>query len=280
MSTMANAGMKKSSRRVVFVLLLGVAFSILWPLWLIGTAALRPNVEYLRDPFGFPTSATFDNFRKLLDVYGVGQAFMNSLLVVSIALVLQLSLATFAGYALAKYPVPGARFITGSFVAVMLIPGQVLIIPIYLLLSRLGLVGEFPGLILVYVATGLPFAVFFLALSFRGIPQEVMEAAKIDGAGFFRTFWSVVLPMGVSGVATVAVLQFLGMWNELIFAFILLPDNDKTLLTPALAKIGGKFVTDQTLVSAGLLVTASVPILLLVVASNYIMRGLSAGFSR
>lgn len=276
----SNATMKKSSRGIVFVLLLGVAFSILWPLWLIGTAALRTNEDYLRNPFGLPSDFTFENFFRLLDTYGIGQAFLNSLMVVMIAMVIQLSIATFAGYALAKYPVPGSKLIIGSFVAVMLIPGQVLIIPIYLLLSKFGLVGEFPGLIIVYVATGLPFCVFFLALSFRGVPNEVMEAAKIDGAGFFRTFFSVVLPMGVSGVATVAVLQFLGMWNELIFAFILLPDDSKTLLTPALAEIGGKFVRDQTLVSAGLLVTAAVPILLLIVASKYIMQGLSAGFSR
>ncbi len=275
-----NATMKRSSRALVFVMLVGVAFSILWPLWLIGTAALRTNTDYLRNPFGLPGELTFENFRRLLDTYGIGQAFLNSLMVVCIAMVIQLAIATFAGYGLAKYPVPGSKFIIGGFVAVMLIPGQVLIIPIYLLLSKFGLVGDFPGLIIVYVATGLPFCVFFLALSFRGVPNEVMEAAKIDGAGFFRTFFSIVLPMGVSGVATVAVLQFLGMWNELIFAFILLPDDNKTLLTPALAEIGGKFVRDQTLVSAGLLVTAAVPIILLIVASKYIMQGLSAGFSR
>ena len=145
----SNATMKKSSRGIVFVLLLGVAFSILWPLWLIGTAALRTNEDYLRNPFGLPSDFTFENFFRLLDTYGIGQAFLNSLMVVMIAMVIQLSIATFAGYALAKYPVPGSKFIIGSFVAVMLIPGQVLIIPIYLLLSKFGLVGEFPGLIIV-----------------------------------------------------------------------------------------------------------------------------------
>ena len=93
----------------------------------------------------------------------------------------------------------------------MLVPGPVLIIPIYLLLSRLGLVGDYWGLILVYVAGGLPFSVFFLSLSFRGIPDEVIESARIDGAGFLRTVWSIILPMGSSAIATLAVLQFLAV---------------------------------------------------------------------
>jgi raffinose/stachyose/melibiose transport system permease protein len=176
--------------------------------------------------------------------------------------------------------VPGVKYINAAFVSVMLIPSQVLIIPVYLLLSRIHLVGEFSGLILVYVATGLPFSVFFLTLIFKGIPDELIEAGRIDGAGFFRTFFSIVVPMGSSGIATLAVLQFLAMWNELLFAYILLPDNTKTLLTPALTQIGSKFVSDQPLVSAGLLVTALPPILLLVFASKYLMQSLAAGVSR
>jgi ABC-type glycerol-3-phosphate transport system permease component len=156
----------------------------------------------------------------------------------------------------------------------------VLIIPIYLVLARLGVVGDYSGLILVYVATGLPFAIFFLTLTFRAIPDEVLEAARVDGAGYFRTLWSIVGPMGASGLATLAVLQFLGAWNELIFALILIPDEKLKLLTPVLASIGRRFVTDQPLTSAGLFITALVPLLLLAFASKYIMQGLQVGLSR
>jgi len=148
------------------------------------------------------------------------------------------------------------------------------------MLAPLELGGTYTGLIFVYVATGLPFATFFLPLSLRRIPDEVIEAARIDGAGFFRTFWSVIMPMGSSGLATLAVLQFLGAWNELIFAFILIPDQSMRLLTPQLASIGTRFLTDQPLVSAGLFITASVPLILLIFASKYIMQGLQVGVSR
>ncbi len=264
----------------IFIVLVLVAATIIYPLYFVIITSLRPNADYLQDPFGLPGEWTLSNYIGLVDFYGIGQAFLNSLLVSSLAVVLVLILASFAGYALAKLPVPGAKYITSTFVSVMLIPAPVLIIPVYLMLARLELVGTYPGLILVYVATGLPFATFFLTLSFRGIPDEVIEAARIDGAGFFRIMWSIVRPMGSSGLATLAVLQFLGAWNELIFAVILIPKESMRLLTPQLASIGERFLTDQPLVSAGLFITASVPLILLAFASKYIMQGLQVGVSR
>jgi ABC-type glycerol-3-phosphate transport system permease component len=275
-----SATLSRRARIPVFLVLLALALTIAWPVLYLASAAFRTNADYLRNPFGWPSPFTFDNFVNLWNNYGLGQALANSIFVVFTALLLTLAIASLAGYAMAKLPVPGARYINAAFVSVMLIPSQVLIIPIYLLLSDLGLVNEFAGLILVYLATGLPFSVFFLTLSFRSIDDTMLEAARIDGAGFFRTLGSIVVPVGRAGVATLAVLQFLAMWNELLFAYILLPDNTKQLVTPALANIGSKFFSDQPLIAAGLIITSLPPIILLAVASRYIMQGLAAGISR
>lgn len=256
--------------------LFALAATVFYPLMFILITSLRTNEDYLQGPFSLPDGVTFYNYLVLLNDYGVGSAFLRTTAVATISVVIEITLATLAGYALAKYDVPGGKIMTSTFVAVLLIPGQVLIIPIYLMLSKLGLIGDYPGLILVYVATGLPFSVFFMMLSFRSLPGEVLEAARMDGAGFVRTFSSVVVPMGIASVTTIFVLQFLGKWNELLFALILLPD-DKNLLTPALAEIGDRYLTNQPLVSAGLLVTGIVPILLLVFASRYIMQGMQVG---
>ena len=280
MSDGPSVTLGKFARWPVFAVLTLVALTIAYPLFFILVTSLRPNADYLSNPFGLPGEWTLANYVELLDVYGVGQAFLNSLFVATVSMVIVLSLAIIAGYALAKLPVPKARWIQAAFVSVMLVPGPVLIIPIYLLLSRLGLVGEYWGLILVYVAGGLPFSVFFLSLSFRAISDEVIESARMDGAGFLRTVWSIILPMGSSGIATLAVLQFLGAWNELIFALILIQDESMRLLTPTLAMIGTRFLTDQPLVSAGLLITSSIPLILLAGASRHIMRGLAGGIGR
>ncbi len=280
MSETISAQLNTRGRWPIFIGLCLVAATIIYPLFFILTTSLRSNAEYKGDPFGLPKVWTLDNYITLWNQYGVGRAFMNSLFVAVTSVVVILIVAALAGYALAKLPVFGSKYFTASFVSVMLIPGPVLIIPIYLVLARLGVVGDYSGLILVYVATGLPFAIFFLTLTFRAIPDEVLEAARVDGAGYFRTLWSIVGPMGASGLATLAVLQFLGAWNELIFALILIPDEKLKLLTPVLASIGRRFVTDQPLTSAGLFITALVPLLLLAFASKYIMQGLQVGLSR
>lgn len=280
MSDTMSSQLNAKSKWPIFIGMCVVAATILYPLFFVITTSLRTNVDYLKDPFGLPGEWTFANYIELWNEYGVGRAFTNSLFVASTTVVLILLLATLAGYSLAKLPVFGSKYFTAGFVSVMLIPGPVLIIPIYLVLARLGVVGDYSGLILVYVATGLPFATFFLTLTFRAIPDEILEAARVDGAGFFRTLWSIVRPMGSSGIATLAVLQFLGAWNELIFSLILIPDAQLRLLTPTLASIGERFVTDQPLVSAGLFITAMVPLLLLSFASKYIMQGLQVGLSR
>lgn len=280
MSDAVSTRLTTKGRWPIFIGMCVVAATIIYPLFFILVTSLRTNAEYKGDPFGLPDVWTFDNYITLWNQYGVGRAFMNSLFVAVTSVVIILVVASLAGYALAKLPVFGSKYFTASFVSVMLIPGPVLIIPIYLVLARLGVVGDFSGLILVYVATGLPFAIFFLTLTFRAIPDEILEAARVDGAGFFRTLWSIVGPMGASGLATLAVLQFLGAWNELIFALIILPNEQLRLLTPTLASIGRRFVTDQPLTSAGLFITALVPLLLLAFASKYIMRGLQVGLSR
>jgi ABC-type glycerol-3-phosphate transport system permease component len=268
------------ARWPVFIGMTLLAATIIYPLFFVVATSLRTNVEYKKEPFSLSGALSFDNYIRLWNEYGVGRAFANSMFVAGISVTLVLIFSTLAGYALAKLPVFGHKLFNATFVSVMLIPGPVLIIPIYLVLAKLGIVGDYAGLILVYVATGLPFAIFFLTLTFRAIPDELLEAARVDGAGFFRTLWSIVGPMGASGIATLAVLQFLGVWNELIFALILIPDAELKLLTPTLASIGKRFLSDQPLTSAGLFITAMVPLLILAFASKYIMRGLQVGLSR
>ena len=280
MSESISSRLNPRARWPVFIGMTLLAATIIYPLFFVVATSLRTNVEYKKEPFSLSGALSFDNYIRLWNEYGVGRAFANSMFVAGISVTLVLIFSTLAGYALAKLPVFGHKLFNATFVSVMLIPGPVLIIPIYLVLAKLGIVGDYAGLILVYVATGLPFAIFFLTLTFRAIPDELLEAARVDGAGFFRTLWSIVGPMGASGIATLAVLQFLGVWNELIFALILIPDAELKLLTPTLASIGKRFLSDQPLTSAGLFITAMVPLLILAFASKYIMRGLQVGLSR
>jgi ABC-type glycerol-3-phosphate transport system permease component len=237
----------------------------------------RTLEDYVKNAYGLPKFFTIDSYRILIENYSLGTAAKNTLIVVGLSLVTALTFAAFAGFALAKYDFPGSKAINWSFIAVMLLPSQILIIPIYLLLSKFSLVGHLYGLMFVYIGTNIPFGVFFLKSTFSAVPDSILDAARIDGAGFFKSFFLIALPNAAAGITTLAVLQFLGMWNELLYAFLILPDQSQRLLTPALASIGGRYTTNQPLVAAALCITAVPTLILLAMSSKYLVRGASTG---
>lgn len=263
----------------IFLLLSFTAVSVLYPVVYVAMTSARSLQDYLAAPYGIPSKWTFENFQTLIDNYGLDTASKNTIMVVCTALIISITLSSLAGYALAKIDVPGRKFFTGMMVGVMLLPAQVMIIPIYLVLSKLDLVGHLHGLVFLYAATNIPFGVFYMRATFLALPDGMLDAARIDGAGFLRTFRSIALPNGLAGLTTLAVLQFLGMWNELLYAFLLLPDQNDRLLTPALANIGGHYVSNQPLVAAALCITAAPPLILLALTSRYLTRGVMAGFA-
>ena len=264
--------------QLLITLILGsVAFSTLWPLFYVLVTSSRTLDDYLKNVYGIPQQFTISNFRILWTNYSLGLASRNTIEVVGISLFTCLLLSAFAGFGLAKYPYPGSKYVNWAFIAVMLLPSQILIIPIYLLLSKVHLVGHLPGLMFVYIATNIPFAVFFLRAAFKAVPDSILDAAKIDGAGFFRSFFSIASPSAISSITTLAVLQFLGMWNELLYAFLILPDQSQRLLTPALASIGGRYTGNPPLVAAALVITATPTLILLAISSRFLVRGITAG---
>jgi ABC-type glycerol-3-phosphate transport system permease component len=264
----------------VFVILLLVAFTTIWPMLFVFMTSVRPKVDYLKNPYGLPSDWTFNNFVVLVENYEVLRAAGNSLFVISGALGVVLVFSTLAAYAIVKLDVPFKSFFMGSFVSVMLVPGQVLIIPIYLMLSSLRLVDNHFGVMLVYVASNLPFATFFMITTMRSVPDQLIESARLDGAGVFRILWSVVVPVMRTSILTLAVLTFLGMWNELIYALILLPSEQLNMLTPKIASIGNRFNSNPPVLMAGLVITSLPPVLILAFLSKYLVDGLSSGMGK
>ena len=272
--------MRKSDRKIntgIFVILAGIAGTTLYPLIYIAITASRTQLDYQQNAYGLPKFFTFENFALLYKNYAIATAAKNTVIVVGISLAVSLLLSSIAGYGLAKYDFPGSKVVTWSFIGVMLLPSQILIIPIYLLLSKINLVGHLSGLMFIYIGTSIPFGVFFLKSTFSAVPNSIIEAARIDGAGFFRTFFGIAVPNAVAGITTLALLQFLGMWNELLYAYLILPDQSQRLLTPALASIGGRYTTNQPLVAAALCITAAPTLLLLAASSKYLVRGVASG---
>lgn len=262
---------------IIFLALLSVAVTTLYPLFYVAITSGRTLEDYVKNAYGLPKFFTLDSYRILIDNYSLGAAARNTVIVVGISLATSIVFSSLAGFALAKYDFPGSKIINWSFIAVMLLPSQILIIPIYLLLSKFSLVGHLHGLMFVYIGTNIPFGVFFLKSTFSAVPDTILDAARIDGAGFFTSFFKIAIPNAAAGLTTLAVLQFLGMWNELLYAYLILPDQGMRLLTPALASIGGRYTTNQPLVAAALCITATPTLILLAISSKYLVRGVSTG---
>lgn len=252
------------------------ALVTLFPLaWMVMASLMKPGEASSSPPPFFPSEATLGNYRELFLRSSFGGRLINSLLLAVLATSLSLALHVSAGYAFAKLRFRGRDALMKGLVTLMLVPGQVAMIPLFLLLKELGLVNSYAG-VLVPAMTGV-FGIFLVRQYALSIPDELLEAARLDGASELRIFWSVVLPVLRPILVTLAIFAFLGSWNDFLWPLIVLTDDSRQTLPVALAALSREHAADAELMMAGSVVTI-VPVLLVFLAlQRYYLRGLMAG---
>jgi N-acetylglucosamine transport system permease protein len=252
---------------------------VLFPfVWMVLTA-FKTDQEILFSPWALPATPRWDNFARAWNQASIGLYFWNSLVVVLGALALTLLLSSMAAYVLARYPFPGNRLIFYVFLAGMMFPVFLALVPLFFLLRDLQLLASYPGLILVYTAYALPFSIFFLTGFFRSLPTEVAEAAVIDGASDYTVFWRVMLPMAQPGLVSVGIFNFLGMWNQFILPLVLNPDHDHYVLPQGLAflAINQGYQSDWSALVAGLTISMLPTVIVYVAFQRRLEQGLTVG---
>ncbi|MFF5205788.1 carbohydrate ABC transporter permease [Streptosporangium sp. NPDC000396] len=212
-----------------------VAADLLLILWIFLTS-LRGSSDILQHAFGLPTPPRIENYATALDGGGFAQAALNSVVVAVASSVLAVAFAAPCAYALARHRSRVSSALTMTFAMGLGVPGQVLVVPLFIGLAQTDLTDSHIGLTLVYVGLAMPFTVFVLTGFFAGIPAVLEEAAALDGAGPVRTFLQVVLPVARGGMITAFLLQFISAWNETLFAIILTHSQDRITLPVALAE--------------------------------------------
>lgn len=250
---------------------------VLLPLFIVVTNTMRPTREIYRNPIALPTSINFDSYVTAWGEANFSLYFVNSLVITVASVSLATTVASLAGYILGRYDFRGSRVLLSFFVAGLTLPFRLAIVPLFLLLNSLGLVDSRLGLILVYAATGIPFSVFILSAFFRQLPLELSEAARIDGANEFIIFSRVMLPLVRPALATVAIFQFVPLWNDFFFPLVLLRSTDKWTLPVGMTRFFGEFQTDWSTLFAGLVITTLPLIILFLSATEQIISGLTAG---
>jgi N-acetylglucosamine transport system permease protein len=247
-------------------------------LWAV-VSSFKSDDEILDHPWSLPSTPRFDNWSRAWTSADIGRYFLNSLIVVGGALVLTMLLGSLVAYALARYQFPGHRILYYVFVAAMFFPVFLALVPLFFVVSKLGLLGTYQGLILVYAAYAVPFTVFFLHAFFRTLPTEIAEAAFLDGCSHGAVFFRVMLPLARPGLTAVGIFNFLGLWNQYLLPLVLNPDPNRYVLAQGLANLSVSqgYRSDWGGLFAGLTI-AMLPVLIAYVAfQKHIRAGMTAG---
>lgn len=247
------------------------------PLILVLVNSFRPTQDLIADPLAVPAPPILDNYQAAWTSASLSTYLINSVIVSVSAVALSLFVSTLVSYALARLRFWGSGILAAFFLSGIMMPFQLAAVPIFHLLSSVGLVNNRFGLILVYAATGVPLSVFVLSSFFRQLPGEVEEAARVDGAGEFRLFRSVMLPMARPAVATVAAITFVFNWNDFFFPLVLIRDPEKFTITVGLTSFFGQYRNDVGPLLAGLILALLPLVLLFSVATKQIITGLTFG---
>jgi len=257
--------------------LLGVlAVSTLFPLlWMLSASFMAPGASTSLPTPILPPAPTLENYRTLFGTVGMGRYLLNSLLIATLATAISVSFNLMAGYAFAKLRFRGRDAVFRLLLGALVIPGQVAMLPLFLMLKPLGLINTYGGAIVPAMAS--IFGIFLVRQFARGIPDELLEAARIDGAGELRVFTTVVVPLLRPVVATLAVFSFLAAWNDFMWPLIVLTDDALHTLPVALAGLSREHVQDNELMMAGSVITVLPVLLLFLALQRQYMEGLLAG---
>ncbi|MGO1507874.1 MAG: carbohydrate ABC transporter permease [Microbacteriaceae bacterium] len=267
-----------ASHVILAIWSLVVILPMVWTL--IGSFKTTP--EIFSSPFGLPAEWNFDNYVNAWVNNNFGRMFLNTIIVVGVALALVMILGAMCAYVLARFSLPGSRVIYYLMLAGLTFPVFLAIVPLFFILQGMGLLNTLPGLILTYVAFALPFTVFFLYSFFRSLPYEIQEAAYVDGASEWRTFFQVMLPMAKPGMAAVAIMNFLGLWNQFLLPISLNTNTDNYVLSQGMANFASAagYQVDFGAMFAAVMITI-IPVLVVYVLFQRQLQGsVSQGTSR
>ena len=264
-------------RWVVVALMTMLGVSAVFPLLFMLQAAFRSQLDWATAKIGLPTTFSLDAFARAWVEASIGRYFINSLIVTVGAVGLSVALAATSGYAFSTIRWRGRTFTYFFILAWMAIPPLLLMVPIYVEMTDLGLVDTYWSVILLYSALNLPFNMYLMTAFFRSIPGELVEAARVDGASIHTIFLRVMVPLSIPALATLVIFNALYVWNEFVFALLLLHDDSVRTLTVGVNQLVGRFFFDYPALLAGMLITSLPMVAVYLIFQKYLVRAISAG---
>lgn len=270
--------MKKISNVLIkLILILLVVVTLVPVIWVV-ISSLKTRREMLTSPWGLPEIFQWENYAKAWEKANFQILLKNSVLITAISLVVMVLLASMVAFAITRY-----RLFAGKIVLMYMLVGQtisasMIIFPIVIMLRKLNMDQGHAGLILTYIAGGLPFAVYVLQGFFSGIPHELYEAAEIDGANEIQLFAQIAIPLAKPSLATILLYQFMWVWNEFVLAFTIISrPEDRTIIVGLYSVVNGALQTDYVTAFAGAVIVCVPVIIMYLIFQKYLIQGLVAG---
>jgi raffinose/stachyose/melibiose transport system permease protein len=277
MSYRYGPGSNRLIRRTSRVLLVLAILGVIYPVIFVALTALKPTQEFYTNTWGLPDKVQLSNFSEAWTRGRIGEYVINSVIVVVISVALIVVLGALAGYALARLRLPRAEFVLLAIIGIALLPGESVIMPLYIMMSRLGIVGGYGSLIIPYVGWALPFAIYIFNNFFHTLPNELIESARVDGCNDLQAFWRISVPLMLPAVGTVAIFNFVGLWGELYWATIALATSQLRTLPLGIIAFQGQFGTNWGPLSAAICIVLVPLFVVFLFLQKYFVRGLTTG---
>lgn len=268
-------------RWITLAVAIGFAAIMLAPFALMVSTAFKPHAYVLEiPPKLIPDEPTLDNFVEAITTNDFGRYFLNSVFVSTLSTIASVTLASMLAFTFARFTFPGRRLLFGALLFTIMVPGLVLLIPQFVLARNLGLLNSLWGLVLVYSVLNLGFNTFLLRGFFAAMPQEIFDAAEVDGAGPWRLYRSVAIPLARPGLATVTIFSFLAAWDEFTWAIVTLSDRELYTLPIAIRLFQRANGTEWGLVFAASLIALAPVLVLFVVLQRHVVSGAFQGATK
>lgn len=265
------------ARLLVHAILLVATAIALAPTAFMILTALKSDAEYTFNKTGWPETLVLDHFRAVIFDSPFFAWMASSAVLAAGSVLLATLVAALGAFAIARMEFAGRRLLLATSTALMAIPPVVMIVPLFVLYTRLGLISTYPGAILIYAGLITPFSVYLLTSFFRTLPNELFDAARIDGAGDLLILWRIVLPLSLPALLTLVVVNALWVWNDLLIAIIFLQDDSKRTLMAGISVFQGRYGDQIPLTMAGMTIAAAPMLILYLLFQKHYIRGLMAG---
>lgn len=262
---------------LIQIILVTSTIVMLAPIIIMIFSAFKSTPEIFKSPFGLPDFSNVGNFVKIWTQTNFARYLLNSFIVTGASMALILTLGTMAAYAIARYEFFGATFILMFFIAGLTLPLKLAIIPLFMLMRDLGVLNNQLSLILVYTAMGLPSTVFIMTGFIRTLPNELEDAARMDGASEARIMWSIMLPLVRPAMVIAGIQNVVPIWNDFFFPLVFIQNDDLKTLPQGLTTFMGEYTTDWGALFAGLTLSAAPIIVIYIALSRQFISGMTSG---